>query len=350
MKATQVSKLRSKHSQTKEAEWETVLLATLLRQGFSGQKVERLEKLEVIATITGDQLVVIFRKNISGITQRLGEISLTRDEDLEISTLDWTSTAIIRSHALEEEVQDLKSKYDAQAEMIKKLNRELEDLIQDKAKHENTLLEKFREILNKKKLQVRDQQRLLAEAKLGPIKSITSTTPSPAIHYLTTIPASRIPGGNSSPRIPTASRSSKRIAAAAPTESDSSDAGFEKMAVDGQSPVATEGEAPATPEKSDLDATEDDDDDLDTAPPLSLARLGRIGGGAKGEVRESRTTRKKQEEGPNSPPPRRELPFAANKGGIVDGNPAGVGSTVETATANNVPDVDDEDEDSDDEL
>ena len=174
MKESQVSKLRSKHSQVDETEWETVLLSTLRGQRFSGQKAKSLEKLELVALIAGDQLVIIFRKNISGITQRLGEISLTRDEDLEISTLDWTSTAIICSYTLEDEVQDLTSKYEQQAEMVKKLNQQLEDLIKAKAEHESSLLEKFRELLNAKKLKIRDQQRLLAGAKLDVHKGTLS--------------------------------------------------------------------------------------------------------------------------------------------------------------------------------
>lgn len=57
----------------------------------------------------------------------------------------------------------------------------------------------------------------------------------------------------------------------------------------------------ATPEKSDLDATEDEDDDLDTtSPPPKKSGIGN-----KGEVIETA----KADTKPDEPPPRRELPF-----------------------------------------
>ena len=122
------------------------------------------------------------------------------------------------------------------------------------------------------------------------------------------------------------------------------------MAVDGQSPIAGEGEAPAMPEKSDLDATEDEDDDLDTTPPPPPSRLGKIGGGAKGKVLESGSISKEQNAGPTSPPPRRELPFAAKKGGKLEAKPEGGTNAAQIPTGDDVPEAEEEDEDSDDEL
>lgn len=116
--------------------------------------------------------MIIFRKNISGITQRLGEISLTKDESQEIDTISWAATAVTRGTDLETEVQDLTVKYDEQAKTMQKLNQQLEDLIEVKKLHENTLLEKFCELLNAKKLKIRDQQRLLVGAKVDPQKGI----------------------------------------------------------------------------------------------------------------------------------------------------------------------------------
>ena len=91
---------------------------------------------------------------------------MKKDEDQEIDTITWVSTAVVRSQVLEQEAEDLRTKSKEQGELIKKLNKQLEDLIASKADHENVLLEKFREILNTKKLKIRDQQRLLATAKV----------------------------------------------------------------------------------------------------------------------------------------------------------------------------------------
>ena len=45
---------------------------------------------------------------------------------------------------------------------------QLDNLIEEKTSHENALLEKFRQLINSKKLKIRDQQRLLAGAKVDP--------------------------------------------------------------------------------------------------------------------------------------------------------------------------------------
>lgn len=145
---------------------QSVLLQKPLSSDISA--TNNLEKLEVTANIDDDKLVIIFRKNISGITQRLGEISLRKDEDQEIDSVSWAATAVARSTDLEIEVKDLKNKYDEQGRMIEKLNQQLESLIQAKLEHENSLLEKFRELLNGKKSKIRDLHRALARSKVDP--------------------------------------------------------------------------------------------------------------------------------------------------------------------------------------
>ena len=66
--------------------------------------------------------------------------------------------------------------------------------------------------------------------------------------------------------------------------------------------MAVDEPALATPEKSDLDATEDEDEDLHTTSPPPT----QPGVGKKGKTIETAIADKKSDE----PPPRRELPFA----------------------------------------
>lgn len=131
------------------------------------------DKFELAASITGTQLLLIFRRNISGITQRLGEIVLRKDDDEAIELYDWAAVAADRTRDLAKAMQDLDTKYQAQSNVIKKLNEQFEDLIQAKRDHETSLLQKFQALLNAKKLKIRDQQRLLAGAKVDPQKGIT---------------------------------------------------------------------------------------------------------------------------------------------------------------------------------
>lgn len=121
--------------------------------------------LELRAAIIGEQMTIIFRKNISGITQRLGEITLVKDEAQEVDAIAWASTAVLRCDDLEREVEGLKRKYEDQQRIIQDLQQQLEDLIEAKKMHETALLEKFRDLLNAKKLKIRDQQRILARSQ-----------------------------------------------------------------------------------------------------------------------------------------------------------------------------------------
>lgn len=148
------------------------MLSILLRHPLSEKAtgVEALEKLETTASITKEKLIITFRKNISGITQRLGEIPLEKDEEQEIDSVSWAGTAAARSADLEKEVEALKGKYQDQSKMMEKLNQQLQDLIKAKLQHENELLEKFRELLNAKKLKIRDLHRVLAGTKIDPQK------------------------------------------------------------------------------------------------------------------------------------------------------------------------------------
>ena len=151
----------------------------LLRQSSEGKFFGRdsLETLEINATIVGDQLVIIFHKNISGIIQRLGEVSLNKDESQEIDPVNWAATAVLRSTALEEEVGNLEGKCDEQSKIIESLNQQLQALTAAKLQHENALLEKFRDLLNAKKLKIRDQQRLLSRSDVHTRKGMFGQSP-----------------------------------------------------------------------------------------------------------------------------------------------------------------------------
>lgn len=62
-------------------------------------------------------------------------------------------------------------------ETIGKLNTQLEELIQAKTDHDDQLIAKFVQLLNEKKLKIRNQQRLLASAKVDSNKGSRSCIP-----------------------------------------------------------------------------------------------------------------------------------------------------------------------------
>ncbi len=245
VRQSRLSKLRDKRNQLSDRQWEDVLRSTLLQSRINIAEASDLEKLEVLAILVGDQLSITFRNNVSGITQKLGEVVFEKDENQELDIIRWAGTAVERSSRLDREVQDLTSKYDEQSEKMELLNHQLEDLIKAKMEHEDSLLQKFRELLNTKKLKIRDQQRLLASAKLDPkqaakLQSVRST---------------------SKPYTATASRAGKRKAETDHGASESSEeSGFEEKAAK-EKPESDRSETTNTSEHSDQDVTEDESGD-----------------------------------------------------------------------------------------
>lgn len=327
VKQSRISKLRDKRCQLSDHQWESILLSTLLRRRIQIQKPgsASVEKLEIIATLAGDVIAIHFRNNISGITQKLGEIILKQDETQVIDSISWAGTAVQRSTELEAEVQDLTSKYDEQSKTMEKLNKQLEDLIEAKKTHEDELLLKFRELLNTKKLKIRDQQRLLAGAKVDVQQ------------------AGRVQNARQASKLhtPAASRVAKRKAKGAATVSSSSEEdSFEQRAAT-KKDESDRSEQVNTSEASDQDATEDDsDDDLDSAPRASTMP-GRNKADEDGRTRD-------EEMQLDTPPPVRELPFGkADDSGGRKQMPAPAAddrSTLNQEAGNEGDETDDDDE------
>jgi len=144
-------------------EWENLLRQILLQAPTSTHT-----DIQLVATVTSTALTLIFRKSTSGIHQRLGEIALAKNDDHELDTLTWLSTSIARSSTLETQMAEIQRRADDQQATIAKLTQQLDELVAAKAAHEGALLEKFCELLNAKKMKIRDQQRLLAGARVDP--------------------------------------------------------------------------------------------------------------------------------------------------------------------------------------
>ncbi|KAI9873808.1 MAG: hypothetical protein M1830_010587 [Pleopsidium flavum] len=338
VKQASTIQIQTKNYQGSDEEWNNMLSWIFLRRRLEGRNAEALLGLETVASIAGTKLTITLRKNIGGITQRLGIITLEQDESQAVELFEWAGKAVEASTTLETEVASLSARYRTQQETLAQLNHQLENLIRAKAEHEDVLLEKFMELINAKKLKIRDQQRLLAGAKVEPDK------------------AGRVRDarGSTKSREPAASRSGKRkknvqaVAAALDSDGDV----FEEMDVVKNKKADSEqdeAERASTPNKSDLDATEDEDDlDLD---PVYTAQPIESGIGSKGKAIEvvkehdaERSTAKKA-----SPPPRRDLPFAQQpraKGVSKEDQPR----SPKSEAPNNEDGVETEGETDDDEL
>ena len=309
-----LGKIRAKNYAGDDEEWHSIIAWIFLRKRVDGRLAGALRGLETVATIEGNLLTITLRKTISGITQRLGTIGLHQDEAQAIELFEWAGIAAAATTALETEVATLSAKYQDQQKALIKLSSQLKDLTKTKEEHENVLLEKFMELLNAKKLKIRDQQRLLAGAKVDPDKGKLEyvTVGKNLICYI----ADRVQDARSSraPREVAPSRTSKRKARAKPVAASSASDGddFETMDISMEKNAGVQldnEEQVSTPDKSDLDATEDEDEAVDT---VANAPMTQSGIGSKGKVMD---VAKKEDEASSkskraSPPPRRELPFS----------------------------------------
>lgn len=294
MKSSLIFNLRERKSVQTESQWKDTLVNTLLERSITlnNPAQNSNERIETVASVFPSRLTLIFRKNISGITQRLGELTLHQDDNLELDPLDFTSTAIERGDALEAQVVELSAKHAFAQQTVSALNQQLEELITAKEAHENALLSKFAVLLNAKKVKIRAQQRLLAQSTVrGPAQQIRATTKKEDVNM-----AARKPGG---------SRGGKRKADEAELREDVDD-------TDEDEEAAFEGPASSvrvkdenvdedvdgmlqTPDASDEDPTEDEDE-------------GDMDGGGKGENVAGAPTESQQMEVDASPPPVSDLP------------------------------------------
>lgn len=106
----------------------------------------------------------------NSLQQRLGSVVLKQDDEQAFQLFDWSSIAVARADALEQQVLSLGNRYRAAEDTIQKLNAQLEELIRAKVQHENQLITNFVQLLNEKKLKIRNQQRLLTSATVDPVK------------------------------------------------------------------------------------------------------------------------------------------------------------------------------------
>ena len=169
---SRISKLRNRSGPVDKSQWQEIVAEVLLEQGSQhGQATSlntpRKTGVELIANITDERLSIVFRRNVEGIIQRLGEIVLKKVVEQEIELFDWVQVAVKRSEGLRVELQDLQSRCNKQQQQMQKLNDQLEDFIKTKEGHETVLLGKFQRLLNEKKMKIRNQQRLLNSANVG---------------------------------------------------------------------------------------------------------------------------------------------------------------------------------------
>jgi exopolyphosphatase/pppGpp-phosphohydrolase len=100
----------------------------------------------------------------------LGSLTLHQDDEQGIELFEWSNIAITRAGILEQRFNSLIARFHAAEDTIKSLSKQLEKLISSKNEDEQRLMSDFTQLLNEKKLKIRNQQRLLASANVDPEK------------------------------------------------------------------------------------------------------------------------------------------------------------------------------------
>ncbi|KAB5585967.1 hypothetical protein GE09DRAFT_1210557 [Coniochaeta sp. 2T2.1] len=296
LKHSKLSQLKDKKHTIAEHEWERILTEVLM------DRQSDLD-IEIAAQVAeGQDITLIIRRSISGIKQRIGTVTVSLAE-ADFDIVDWCSTALLSKKKVEDDLRSVTSKAKDLEDAVKELKDQLEELIAAKKADESELLEKFRDLLNEKKVKIREQQRLLLSNNVD--AEDIGAVPSPR----------RVARQTGKGHTPKPSRTSKRKAAEpepeeepvrVPDEEDEDDDDMEKMEVDKRHGEEDSEEDRATDAgDGEETASEDDDDD----EPVRATRKG----GKNIDRPPAANTRHASQRKVETPPPPRTLPFNQRK-------------------------------------
>ncbi|KAI1020830.1 hypothetical protein LB504_012012 [Fusarium proliferatum] len=306
LKHDKVVSLRVKNCPASESEWQQIL-EDLFQQ-------VPLPDIQATATVQSEKSISItIRKDIQGITQRLGSITLDHDPDEAIELFDWCGAAVEASTSSKQTAANLSAKSSESEAVVTQLQLQLEELIKAKEEDETALLRKFRDLINEKKLRIREQQQVLNTLSTNPSMAGQSQR-SQAVEASVQQPKPKKPIRQAGK-----SRASKRKAPASRRleESDDDDA-VDTMSVDLKQEAVDTDPGNTTEATASGDSDDEDEDGLDSGPPQQNK--------APDAVSRGKTASRESER----PPPPRALPFETKKSKNAAPVPAPAGSDTES--------------------
>ncbi|KAF1961273.1 hypothetical protein CC80DRAFT_234696 [Byssothecium circinans] len=336
IKHRNLGKLRNKFKGSDD-EWEQILSHFLLHRSPGNAKI--ISDVHLVYTLKNDTIELSFRQHVKGIKVTLGDISLPKDEEVELLPLDWSRISAQNHLRTLQELAMLKSSASSEHDTTSKLRAQLDDFIKTKGETEKEMLQQFMELLNEKKRKIRDQSRVLASAKVDETKGKTLGVGYLLLHgadsgVATAVKATR---ETTKPRKAAASRASKRKAASKAPEPEPEPASeAEPMEVDGANVEEQDesGSGAATPDRLSDEETEDEGGDIAASAQNTPGKTS--------ESARSQSVAQLLRDAPEEAvtiPPRRELPF---------GRPATRSKTP--AKQPTLPVADDNDDETEDEL
>ncbi|GAB0133841.1 hypothetical protein EsDP_00002235 [Epichloe bromicola] len=273
-----VSSLRVKNCPVSETEWQNILISIFQQELHSD--------IRATATVQSESSIVLtVRKQVQGITQRLGAISLNYEVNETIELFDWCAISVDALTQIQESATESAGKFSGMQASVDDLKSQLDELIQAKQEDEVALLQKFRDLLNEKKVKIRQQQKIIMELSVN--GRGTSEEPKSK--------------DEQSGLKPSGTRATKRKAKAADLEEPAEEltVAVKSESEDSDGGHTTEATASvASDDDNDDDDDDDDDDDAMDEPQGSFQG-----------AHESKPSQKQAV----APPPPRSLPFQRKK-------------------------------------
>ncbi|CEI69781.1 hypothetical protein FVEN_g7348 [Fusarium venenatum] len=281
-----------------ESEWQKIL-ERLFQQ-------EPLPDIQATATVQSEKSVSItLRKEVQGITQRLGAITLSHDPDEAIELFEWCGAAVESSAGSKKAAADLAVRSSEAETAVTQLQSQLEDLIKAKCEDETILLRRFRDLLNEKKIRIREQQQALAA--LATKSSMASQSQlSQAVEVEVKQPKAK---AKKQTRQAAKSRPAKRKAPATRrVEESEDDVDVDTMDIDIKKEPEDTDPGNTTEATASVDS-DDDEGDADASSGAHLKPSQQVCGSASIAASQQKAPSKTAEK----PPPPRALPFTTKK-------------------------------------
>lgn len=249
-----MTRLRADNYDGTEKEWSAFLQHVFVYTQDSGLAEDQAKILEADCSVSGRGskavLSITLRSRIEDITHRLGTVDLAYTENTdEVDLFGWACQLAKQRNAFRDQLAVQKKDTARSEETVKTLQRQLIELVEAKKDHEDQLLSKFELLLNAKKLNIRNQQRILQTAKLD----------RKALDQLQlTIDGSQTDGGSGRRKRPGDTGQALR------NQSDNDSEGFEPMDVDDKSDEDERAGEPGTPDRSETETASEDEAALHT--------------------------------------------------------------------------------------
>ncbi|KAH7321180.1 hypothetical protein B0I35DRAFT_208866 [Stachybotrys elegans] len=297
LKHDRVASLRGKNCSVSAEEW-----GEILQLVFSQTPQP---DIQATATVESESSVTItIRKQIQGITQRLGSISLNHDPDQEIQLFDWCAAAADLSAKNKKQSVDADTRARELEITVQELKVQLEELVKAKQEDEDVLLRHAADLINEKKVKIREYLKVVEAARV----SSTDDVPAPPESPQRVAPKHQ----------PKQSRPTKRKASTAAVADEP-----EEMDVDSVKSEPGDSDAGRITDAtaSDLDSDEEEaaaqQSDADKPIPSH-------------PVDKKDSAVQPQKKAPAQPPPKRDLPFTSRNKSKAPVVPAPAGSETES--------------------